>query len=919
MSARSAQAGSLRVIVALAARAPARVIGRPLSGGRREMIVTCCASGGNKIRLMATKRGASGKPGAPSLFPRHRMRGRSVCLGNVTPVQPISSTIPDDATDSPSPWRVLARLRVEAKLRLCSILSIGAALVPPLFLLWRIQSISPEDLDKSALTQRICWTIVASGFGLLVAGVISRRILHGLRHSFQRLCGVIESVTAGESDGQNELGSRGDEIGVLAAALQRMISAGLEDRQTLVDNNIALVEANESLAHANMELEAANERVREFAEQAGSANAAKRTFLAVMSHEIRTPVNGIIGMTELAMKTLLDPTQRDYLETVNNTAQSLLDLLNEVLDFSKIEAGRLELEVTDFSLRKVVGDAVSGFAARFHSKRLDLVLDIAPEVPDALIGDPYRLRQILVNLLSNAHRFTEIGEIAVSVHMDEPGEVETRLRFSVTDTGCGIPQDQQETIFELFTQGDSSTTRRFGGSGLGLTISSQLVQLMDGEITVLSEIGRGSRFDFTAVLGVGNPLPAPSVAGLPGRRALLLESHPRSAEIIARMLVGWGVFVTTVRRAADGIRLLQTAMQPQFDFIIADTFRAGSNGCELAAFVARKNPESARIVLLTSANQTDASALAPGPSVSMISKPIRESKLLGTLLHLLDPNAQNSKHGLPTADASPHGRKLEIVIVEDNATNRRITRTYLEAWGHTVTAAHDGPEAVQLFSAKKFDLVLMDLQMPRMDGIAATASIRQNEAVGSRVPIIALTANVLKGVREECHAAGMCGYLAKPVREHELLAAIEEVVPGLRAASKTVEQPLSEIATSAADEPFDAEALLRSVNHSRRTLEGLLADCRDGDFPELFGNLYTALEEENIRDVQRAAHAIKGVIGVFHAPAAYAAAKRLEENARKGQDEHLGTQAEELRRTVSELLCGLERFVTDCPQFNQAA
>ena len=817
------------------------------------------------------------------------------------------------------PQRVLTRLKVHQKLRICSLLSIGAGILPPLFLLWRLDSLSGYETDKSIYVQMVCWTVVTQGIGLLVAAFVSRRIVKRMGRSFQKLGDVIDSIAVGQMEQRIDVGNRRDEIGELAKALDKMLKASRDDRETLVENNVALVLANERLAEANMELEAANKRVREFAEQAGSANAAKRTFLAVMSHEIRTPVNGIIGMTELALKTRLDAAQHDYLETINNTAQSLLDLLNEVLDFSKIEAGKLELEVTDFSLRSVAGDAVSGFAARYHSKGLDLVLDIAPDVPDALVGDPFRLRQILVNLLSNAHRFTESGEVAVSVQMEEPGEVETRLRFSVTDTGCGIPREKQQSIFELFTQADSSTTRRFGGSGLGLTISSQLVQMMGGQIRVISEAGCGSRFDFTATLGIGVPPPAPSVTALAGRRALLIESHPRSAEIAARMLEGWGITVRTARCAAAAIPMLDAETDSRFDFIIADTFHAGSGGVEFANYAAQHDTHGARIVLFTSASRTDLSTLAL--SASLVSKPIRESKLRETLLRAAESCSASDTATTPGAQTIPHGRKLNILIVEDNATNRRITRTYLEGWGHTVVAAHDGTDAVSCFSEEKFDLVLMDLQMPRMDGIAATASIRQMEASGTRVPIIALTANVLKGAREECHAAGMCGYLAKPVREHELMAAIESVVPGLCAAAKIIGQPIAHIIPVVADasQPFQAEALIGSVNGSRQTLAGLLEDCRDGDFPELFAQLSTAMQANDLRGVQRAAHAIKGVIGVFHAPCAYAAAKHLEERARTGQSALLAPHAAELRRAVSELLSSLEGFIAASPLLSRAA
>jgi CheY-like chemotaxis protein len=391
------------------------------------------------------------------------------------------------------------------------------------------------------------------------------------------------------------------------------------------------------------------------------------------------------------------------------------------------------------------------------------------------------------------------------------------------------------------------------------------------------------------------------------------------------MLDGWEIEVHPIRTAASGVAMMEAAKaanQP-FDFVIADAFRAAGSACELAQAATRLGIDGARIFLLTSACQSDVTILPLPAGVSLMSKPVRESRLFEALKRALQQGGSDIS-SLPHGATAliPHGRRLRILAAEDNATNRRIIRTYLEAWGHSVTTASDGADAVRRFSEEDFDLVLMDLQMPRMDGIAATASIRQSEKPGARVAIIALTANVLKGIREECHAAGMDGYLAKPIRERELLAAIEAVVPGLCAASELVAAGGNVPAASGsanAREPFHVEALLRGVNGSRQTLIGLLEDSRDGDFPELFSQLSAALASGNIQEVQRSAHAMKSVLGVFHAPSAYAAAQRLEESARLGRKDQLDPQTEELRRTVSELLISLEQFIASSPLFSQAA
>ena len=832
------------------------------------------------------------------------------------PVEADAQSKPDEPTPQEAPFvlRAVRDLKVPAKLRLCAVICLAAGLIPTLMLLFRIRPLAGGSIERQVVTSLVIWTVVVQSFGLLLALLVGRHVLRDISAALHRLWDLVRSVPAGDAGETIDVGNRQDEIGALTAALQRMITLAQEDRHNLIQGNVALVLTNERLAQTNMELEAANSKVRNLAEQAGEANLAKRSFLAVMSHEIRTPVNGIIGMAELALKTPLNAVQRDYLETVNSSAQSLLDLLNDILDFSKIEAGRLELEVVDFSLRDTLDDALAGYAARFHAKGIELILDIRSDVPDALIGDPYRLRQVVLNLVGNSLRFTDGGEVAVCVEVASADQGGTLLRFTVADTGCGIAQEKRAAVFEAFTQADNSTTRKYGGTGLGLTICRQLTHLMGGWISVQSEVGKGSEFQFRARFGVGATLQQDAGGLLKGRRVLIVDSHARCAMVLAKKLGTWGMETGIVESGDAALMHLDAASNSgkPFDILIADTFNPATGGFELARRLAENYPVAPHLILLLSAARRDEALQAPH-SATQLTKPVRVRKLRAAIEAALQPVAVAAPDvAAPDPSTHPHGRQLRVLIAEDNATNQRIVRTHLESWGHLVVCAGDGVEAVAQCSEQAFDLIFMDLQMPKMDGIAATAQIRMKERFDQHVAIVALTANVMKGAREECLAAGMDGYLGKPVREHELLAAIESVVPGLRPIACAHPLAPSGLATGkrqGSGYPFDVPALLTSVNNNWNLLEALLRDSRDEDVPEQVTALSEALMEGNLKGVQRAAHAIKGVIGVFHAPAAYAAAKRLEDSAKAGAAEVLSEQASELLRAVFDLLDSLQRFL----------
>lgn len=808
--------------------------------------------------------------------------------------------------------RYLRRLKVHQKLRLCGLLGVAAALIPGLWLLATMEPVEEATPEKAQQFGHIAWALSVQALGLTFALFLGRIILNDVTRALHRLEDSSKAITAGKTEVSVLIEDRSDEIGHLAKAMKQMVEVSSADRRKLIEGNVALLVANDRLAQANMELESASIRVRQLATEAGAANVAKRNFLAVMSHEIRTPVNGIIGMTELTLKTGLTADQRDFLETVNCSAQGLLELLNDILDFSKIEAGKLELERTDFRLRDVLDDTLATYAARAHSKGLELLLDVRPNVPDMLVGDPYRLRQIILNLVSNSLRFTTTGDVVVQVSMASEmhlGGTEAALHFSVRDTGCGIPVDKCNTIFEAFSQADGSTTRQYGGTGLGLAIARELVTLMGGAIAVRSELGQGSEFTFRARFGarIGGATDIP--VALLGRRALVIEPHLLAAALLEEKLGAMGVECVCRGDAAAGVAALERG--GNFDFVLTDTLKPTSGGAEFYDAVAdsRRRGNRAALILLVAATSHEGRAFPE--SAGHVLKPVSGRRLRAALCAAVQPKAEQQSPHIRSISNAPHGRRLRILVAEDNATNRRIVNSHLKNWGHEVRLSEDGEEAVDCFIRESFDLVLMDLQMPKLDGTAAARRIRQLEKDKRlrRTPIIALTANVLKGVREECNAAGMDGYLGKPMREHELLDCIEEIVPGLRrsdAQAITVALPTPEANSGL---PFDVAALLSSIGGSKETLAGLLADCRDEDVPELIQTMDDALAAGDTRSLGRAAHALKGVVGVFHAAAAHEAALRLEQRAKSGETEGFEKDVEELRRAVSEMLHGLETFL----------
>jgi two-component system sensor histidine kinase/response regulator len=640
-------------------------------------------------------------------------------------------------------------------------------------------------------------------------------------------------------------------------------------------------------------LERTGDELRSAKDAAQAASRAKSSFLANMSHEIRTPMNAIIGMTELVLDTPVTSMQREYLTMVRDSGESLLSLINDILDFSKIEADKLELDESAFGLRERIGDAMKSLAFRAHKKGLELAYHIHPNVPDTIVGDLGRLRQIVVNLAGNAIKFTEKGEVLVDVKCETQSEEEVTLHFTVSDTGIGIPPHKLGMIFKPFEQVDTSTTRKFGGTGLGLAISSRLVELMGGRIWAESTPGVGSAFHFTARLKLADPdtttiRTAQKPGFISGRRVLVVDDNATNRLILEEMLGSWGMQVTVVAEAREAMKVLKKAqrLKKPYDLVITDCHMPVQDGFELTEQIKRDPTLAGTVVMmLTSGSQPGDLSRCEQLGISAhLMKPVKQSELFDAIGMCLGTGEHIDEPPVPSAQPETPVRPLRILLAEDSVVNQKLALGLLQKHGHTVAVASHGTEAIAAWESEPFDVILMDVQMPEMDGLEATAAIRVKERqTGKHIPIIAMTAHAMKGDRERCLQAGMDGYVSKPVRARQLFDTIESVwsrftgdgqandVPQVQAA-EPVQNP---------EPPIDWETALETVGGDRELLKDLLQTFLE-ECPLLMSQLREAMVRGDTPVFQRTAHTLKGATSSLGIKPAAELALQLETFGREG-------------------------------------
>lgn len=756
-----------------------------------------------------------------------------------------------------------------------------------------------EDRLRMELLGYLLWIGSVTCAVVLVTIVVTvfliRRIIQpiqGLVHATRRIAGgdLRQSVTATGSD----------EIGTLAESFNTMVQH-LATSQAEVQEYQRTLERK--VEERTRELEQKTHEAVELAHKTQAASQAKTEFLANMSHEIRTPLNGVLGMTQLLLNTPLTDKQRRFAEIAERSGISLLDVVNDILDFSKIEAGKLQLEDQDFDLQQLMGEVMDLFAHRVQSKHIELASNIRDEVPTHLRGDVTRLRQILVNLVGNAIKFTEQGEVVVSVLRVEEQADQITLRIEVKDTGIGIAPSVQETIFEAFSQADGSTTRKFGGTGLGLTIVKQLVHLMNGTVGVESSLGAGSTFWFQVAFC------RPHHAELRGwetceafrrMRVLVVDNNATNQHILDQYLNGWGVAHLTVPSGEEALEVMRATTGPTttYDIVIIDGQMPEMDGFELAkAIRGDRRLAAIKIIMLTSMGQ-DERLHASESAVEidcLITKPVHQSHLYNHLVALTTTDKKHSAppKSVPIASSSPEPRKdFSVLVAEDNPVNREVTAEMLEVMGYRVHTVCNGREAVEAAANRRFDLVFMDCQMPEMDGFAATAAIRvrERDLKLPRMPIVALTAHAIKGDQELCLAQDMDDYLSKPFRQPQILAVVERWISDSRSPPTNKSNTTNHATPVVAALSESAECL------NERTLRGLRDLRRPGRrdiYVEMLSRyLDTSMQHievmaqqiaaQNATELYRTAHSFKSSSGMVGALALAERIKKLEAIAHSG-------------------------------------